>query len=176
MLPYRSLRQLESVLIARDGGADALRPLAESIRDNVIEAISLSEGLRHPGLFSRYLALRMTRMRDASIRSYRLFQKEAFEVKVPSYGALDDYLECSPDALELTARPEYGHATLRISLDLLEMLELIRSGYRPQPSGPSGHVREPTYLPERVDEPAVQPDHRDPGRTRLVRNISKSRR
>jgi serine/threonine protein kinase len=138
MLPYRSLRQLESVLVARDGGAEALRPLAEKIRDNVIEAVSLSEGLRHPGLFSRYLALRMTRMRGASIHSYRLFPKEAFEVTVPSYGTLDDYLECAPDALELAARPEFGRATLRISLDLLEMLELIRSGYRPSPADLQG--------------------------------------
>ena len=31
-----------------------------------------------------------------------------------------------------------GHARLRISLDLLEMLELIRSGYRPSPADLQG--------------------------------------
>jgi hypothetical protein len=134
MLPYRSLRELEDVLAGRAApGAGS-----ERLRDSVIEAISLSEGLRHPVLLSKYLALRVSRIRAASIRSYRLFPREAFEVMVPSYGTLSDYLECAPDTLELTARQDYGRARLRISLDLLEMLGLIRSGYRPSPADLQG--------------------------------------
>jgi hypothetical protein len=138
MLPYRSLKQLETVLVSRTSSSETSVPLAEEIRDQVIEAISLAEGLRHPALFQKYLALRVTRIRGATIRSYRLFPKEDFEVVVPSYGALDEYLECSPDTLELRAREVQGRATLRVSLDLLEMLALIRSGYRPSPADLQG--------------------------------------
>ncbi len=137
MLPYRSLRELEEVLGGRPGEpVDARRD--SRLRDEVIEAISLSEGLRHPGLVSRYLGLQMTRVKGTSIHSYRLFPKEAFSVTVPSYGTLGEYLECAPDALELTAKEQFGRARLRISLDLLEMLELIRSGYRPSPADLQG--------------------------------------
>ncbi len=138
MLPYRSLKQLESVLVTRASSNDTSVPVADKIRDQVIEAISLSEGLRHPGLFQKYLALRVTRLRGATIRSYRLFPKEAFEVVVPSYRSLGEYLECSPDTLELRAKEAFGRATLRVSLDLLEMLELIRCGFRPSPAALQG--------------------------------------
>lgn len=138
MLPYRSLRDLEDVLAARPSPTDGTRPYAERLRDNVIEAISLSEGLRHPLLLRKYLALRVSRVKDPSIRSYRLFPKDAFNVIVPTYGKLGEYLECAPDALELTADANLGRARLRISLDLLEMLELIRSGYRPSPADLQG--------------------------------------
>lgn len=138
MLPYRSLRDLEDVLAARANPTDGGRPYAEELRDKVIEAISLSEGLRHPMLLRSYLALRVSRVRNPSIRSYRLFPKDAFNVVVPTYGKLGEYLECAPDALELTAATDLGRARLRISLDLLEMLELIRSGYRPSPADLQG--------------------------------------
>jgi serine/threonine protein kinase len=140
MLPYRALRDLEEELTALNSqpASGESAPVAQRPRDHVIEAISLSEGLNNPTLLSKYLALRVSRVKDPSIRSYRLFPKEAFQVKVSSYGKIGDYLECAPDALELTVRPELGRARLRISLDLLEMLELIRSGYRPSPSDLQG--------------------------------------
>src|SRR5262249_22242772 len=42
-----------------------------------------------------------------------------------------DYLEFAPDAVEIVAERGQGIARLRVSLDLLEMLALIGSGYRP---------------------------------------------
>lgn len=133
MLPYRSLADLEGVL-----SPDRAEGAAAKLRDHVIEAISLSEGLRHPELLQKYLALRVSRIKQPSIRTYRLFAKEDFFVEVPSYGSLGRYLECSPDALELRVQPKLGKARLRISLDLMEMLELIRSGYRPSPADLQG--------------------------------------
>jgi hypothetical protein len=138
MLPYRALRDLEGEFggqpaFDNESGAPALR-----LRDRVIEAISLSEGLRHHTLLQKFLALRVSRIKSPSVRSYRLFPKDAFEVNVSTYGKLKQYLECAPDALELRVRLELGQARLRISLDLLEMLELIRSGYRPSPSDLQG--------------------------------------
>lgn len=133
MLPYRALTSLETLLGGPAGGTHA-----ERLRDEVIEAVSLSEGLRHPGLLREYLALRVSRVKDPSTRSYRLFSRTAFEVVVPTYGSLSEYLECAPDALELRVRADFGRARLRISLDLLEMLALIRSGYRPSPADLQG--------------------------------------
>ncbi|MGH8569548.1 MAG: methylation-associated defense system protein kinase MAD6, partial [Gammaproteobacteria bacterium] len=80
MLPYRSLELLERILEAR---TDVERTAAATeVRDRVIEAISLSEGLRHPALRGRYLALRVSRVKDPTVRSYRLFPREEFEVQV----------------------------------------------------------------------------------------------
>lgn len=134
MLPYRALVDLDAVLSRDEStGSTLIR-----IRDRVVEAISLSEGLRHPGLLKGYLALRVSRIKSPTIKSYRLFERESFFVRIPSYGKLAEYLECAPDTLELVVRPELGRAHLRISLDLLEMLELIRTGYRPSPADLQG--------------------------------------
>lgn len=136
MLPYRSLDLLERVLQAR---TDTDRQKAGLVvRDRVIEAISLSEGLRHPSVRSRYLALRVSRIKDPTVRSYRLFPREDFEVLVGGGGRMAEFLESAPDAVELRPVAHRGVASLRIPLDLLEMLELIRRGYRPSPADLQG--------------------------------------
>lgn len=128
MLPYRSIGLLERV-VAKQNDAD-FEHASETLRDKVVEAISLSEGVHSERVRRNYLALRITRTKDAPIRSYRLFPKKSFRV-VPRIPELADYMEYAPDAVELVAEGGAGVARLRISLDLLEMLELIRMGYRP---------------------------------------------
>lgn len=126
MLPYTSVGLLESVINAK---TDEERIIARTnLRDRVVEAVSVAEGVRNPLLRQNYLALRVSRVTQAAIRSYRLFPKDDFviEVSAPSYG---DFLEFAPDAVQLISIR--GPARLRISLDLLEMMELIRHGYRP---------------------------------------------
>lgn len=136
MLPYRSLELLERVLQAR---TDADRQKAGVVvRDRVVEAISLSEGLRHTSVRGRYLALRVSRIKDPTVRSYRLFPREEFEVRVGGGGRMAEFLESAPDAVELRSVAHRGVANLRIPLDLLEMLELIRRGYRPSPADLQG--------------------------------------
>jgi hypothetical protein len=129
MLPYRSSALLERI-VAPSNLEDQKRA-SDELRDKVVEAISLSEGVRNKAIRARYLALKITRVRDASLRSYRLFPKESFSVSVAQPRGLTDYLEFSPDAVEIIAEGGKGAATLRVSLDLLEMLELIGTGYRP---------------------------------------------
>jgi hypothetical protein len=107
------------------------------IRDRVVEAISLSEGLRHPSVRGRYLALRVARIKDPTVRSYRLFPRDGFEVLVGG-GGMAEFLESAPDAVELRPVAHRGVANLRIPLDLLEMLESIRHGYRPSPADLQG--------------------------------------
>ena len=126
MLSYTSVGLLEAVINA---STDSDRARAcDELRDRVVEAVSVAEGVRNPLLRRRYLALRVSRVATASIRSYGLFSKDEFRVEVsrPSHA---NFLEFSPDAVELVSTA--GPARLRISLDLLEMMELIRHGYRP---------------------------------------------
>jgi len=129
MLPYRSIELLERIVTPKsdEDGAKA----SESLRGKVVDAISLSEGVRNKAIRETYLALKITRVKDASIRSYRLFPKTSFRVEVARAANLVDYLEYAPDAVEVVAERGEGVARLRVSLDLLEMLELIGSGYRP---------------------------------------------
>ena len=126
MLPYTSVALLEAVINATNDD-DRERACLE-LRDRVVEAVSVAEGVRNPKLRRHYLALKVSRVKDAAIRSYRLFPKDDFRIEV-AQPAHEDFLEFAPDAVELAA--VNGPARLRISLDLLEMMELIRHGYRP---------------------------------------------
>jgi serine/threonine protein kinase len=129
MVPYRSLRLLDEIMTSAD--PSAIRKASDTLRDRIIDSISLSEGMRNQSVRTRYLALRVSRVRNPSLRSYRLFPREAFVVEVNLGGKVTDFLEFVPDSIDLVAVTTYGTARLRISLDLLEMLELIMSGYRP---------------------------------------------
>lgn len=108
------------------------------LRDEILDAISLSEGMRSATVRQNYLALRVSRIKNPSLKSFRLFPKSEFQIEVGDAGRLTDFLEYSADAVDLIALPSYGAARLRVSLDLLEMLELIRSGYRPSPADLQG--------------------------------------
>lgn len=135
-LPYRSLPLLERVI--EGGGAEERRAAETALRDRVLDAVSYSEGMRHPNVLRGHLALRVSRLRDPSIKSYRLFKREDFSLRVQKAPALARFLEYSADAVELVAVPSLGTARMKISLDLLEMLDLIHAGYRPSPSDLQG--------------------------------------
>jgi hypothetical protein len=136
MTPYRSLRLLETVTMSPD---EQVRAQArEELKGRIVDAISLSEGLRSPSVRRNFLGLRVSRVKNPSIRSYRLFPRDGFRIEVAAGGRLSEYLEYAADAVSLVASPALGTARLRISLDLLEMLELIQSGYRPSPADLQG--------------------------------------
>jgi hypothetical protein len=128
-VPYRSAALLERIVTPRS--AEDAEAAKNELRDKVVDAISLSEGLRNNELRNRYLALKITRVKDARIRSYRLFPKDSFSVHVDQAPGLVDYIEFAPDAVEIIAGHGEGVARLRVSLDLLEMLDFIGNGYKP---------------------------------------------
>jgi hypothetical protein len=136
MLPYRSWRLLSDVIYSSN--KKDRETFSARLRDRVIEAISLSEGLRSAQVRKDFLALRVSRVKNPSIRSYRLFPASAFRVELAEAKALGEFLEFAADSVDLVADESIGQARLRISLDLLEMLELIRSGYRPSPADLQG--------------------------------------
>ncbi|AUX23769.1 uncharacterized protein SOCEGT47_042990 [Sorangium cellulosum] len=129
MVPYRATGLLER--ITAPASDDDFQAACGELRDKVVHAISRAEGVQSEALCQRYLALKITHVKDAPVRSYRLFPKESFRVEVTRAPTLAEYLEYAPDAIELVSEGGKGAARLRISLDLLEMLELIGSGYRP---------------------------------------------
>jgi serine/threonine protein kinase len=136
MAPYRALPLLEDA--TGDPDPTAQTAARGRLRDAILDAVSLSEGMRSAAVRKGYLALRVSRVKSPSLRSYRLFPKSDFEVVVSDAGRLSDYLEYAADAVDLVSIPTQGAARLRVSLDLLEMLELIRSGYRPSPGDLQG--------------------------------------
>jgi len=136
MVPYRSAPLLERIVTPR--GANDTKLAMEELRNKVVDAITLSEGLRNKEIRDRYLALKITRVKDARLRSYRLFPKESFSIRVDTAPGLIDVIEYAPDAVEIVAERGKGVARLRVSLDLLEMLELVGSGYRPTTSDLQG--------------------------------------
>src|SRR5205085_2670382 len=90
---------------------------SSELLNEVLDAISLSEGLRNAEIRERYLALKITRVKDARVRSYRLFPKDSFSIKVDKAPGLVDYIEYAPDAIDITAERGEGVARLRLSLD-----------------------------------------------------------
>jgi serine/threonine protein kinase len=136
MLPYRSAPLLERIVTPKNEQDAALASI--DLRDKVVDAISMAEGLTNKSIRQRYLGLKITRVKDARVRSYRLFPKESFSIHVEKVPGLIDFIEFAPDAVDVIGERGEGVARLRVSLDLLEMLELIGSGYRPTASDLQG--------------------------------------
>jgi len=78
------------------------------------------------------LALRVRQVDKGTIRSYRLFDGEHFTLRTEQETAEHPFLECLSQALMLRYDPGDGHkASLRINLDIYEMLMRLNNGYRP---------------------------------------------
>jgi hypothetical protein len=137
MLPYSALEILEGVTLATLNGKT--NDANDELKDCIIEAISLLEGVRHPKVRKQYICLRASQVKNASARSFRLFPKSWFELQVEDRSSMFPFLEVAPDTVTLCSNnPEIGQASLRLSLDLLEMLEMVRHGYRPNPNDMGG--------------------------------------
>jgi hypothetical protein len=71
---------------------------------------------------------------NGTIRSYRLFDNHRFRLVVPGPDGAQGFVEALPQhvVLEYDAPGEYrANPTLRVNLDLYEMLMRLREGYRP---------------------------------------------
>lgn len=84
MLPYRSLDLLEAVVDAPDG--TGWREAADRLRRELIEAISLSEGLRGSSFPRETLTLRVSRVKSPTLHSFRLFPAERFRIEIATGG------------------------------------------------------------------------------------------
>ncbi|MGI6683237.1 MAG: hypothetical protein ACOX51_08885 [Myxococcota bacterium] len=78
------------------------------------------------------MALRVRQVDKGTIRSYRLFDGDHFTLRTEQETAAHPFLECLSQALVLLYDSGDGHkASLRINLDIYEMLMRLNNGYRP---------------------------------------------
>jgi serine/threonine protein kinase len=125
MLPYRSI----------DLFLDAIKQLRANSPDEitvVLQAINRGEGLSDPARLGNQLALRVRQVDKGTIRSYRLFDGDHFTLCTEQATAAHPFLEFLSQALVLIYDSGDGHkASLRINLDIYEMLMRLNNGYRP---------------------------------------------
>jgi hypothetical protein len=125
MLPYESI----------DPFLDAIEHPGAKSADEVsaiLRAINRGEGLIDPARLGNHLALRVRQVDKGAIRSYRLFEGNHFTLRTEQETAAHPFLECLSQVLVLLYDSGDGHkASLRINLDIYEMLMRLNNGYCP---------------------------------------------
>ena len=125
MLPYGSIEPFLDA-IAQPGAKSADEVTA------ILRAINRGEGLSDPARLGNQLALRVRQVDKGTIRSFRLFDGDHFTLRTEQEPAAHPFLECLSQALVLLYDSGDGHkGSLRINLDIYEMLMRLDSGYRP---------------------------------------------
>jgi len=125
MLPYESVDPFLGAI---------KQPGAKSVDEvtTILLAINRGEGLSDPARLGNKLALRVNQVDKGTIRSYRLFKGDNFTLRTEQETAANPFLECLSQALVLLYDSNDGHkASLRINLDIYEMLMRLNKGYRP---------------------------------------------
>lgn len=123
MLPYTRFIQFLDLLTKQD------RPALDTVRDELVHAISLSEGIL--GEMGReFLCLRTAQDARVTIKSFRRFRKDRFRCRVLAVAEQGRYIEYLPSML-VFEYTEAENIRLEIGLDLYEMLYRIRQGYTP---------------------------------------------
>ena len=108
-------------------------------RDKLLMAINRGEGLGNPRRLGNALALRVRVVERGTVRSYRLFPGERFDLQLPE-AADHRFVEHLPQTLRLVyTRPGGKPAALEIGLDVYEMLSRLDDGYRPSIEEQQGH-------------------------------------
>jgi hypothetical protein len=125
MLPYGHIDSFLSAI--RESGAKGEDDVVAILR-----AINRGEGLRDPARLGNQLALRVRHVDKGTILSYRLFDGNNFSLRTEQETATHPFLECLSQVLVLFFNSGEGHkASLRINLDIYEMLMRLNDGYRP---------------------------------------------
>lgn len=130
MLPYRSARDYMDLLARPDRVGEYLPA--------VIRALNRGEGLPDTLGLGDVLALQLRSVPSGTIRSYRLFPADRLSLGAGA-GTTSPYLESGARELVLSHQTQGGHVTsLRIRLDLFELLTRLRDGYLPGVSDEQG--------------------------------------
>ena len=144
MLPYGSIDPFLDTI--EEPGAKS----AAEVTD-VLRAINRGEGLSDPARLGNQLALRARQVDKGTIRSYRLFDGDRFSLRTEQDTATHPFLECLSQALLLLYDSGDGHkASLRINLDIHEMLMRLNSGYRPSVEEQEGFYLSLTVFKNRL--------------------------
>ena len=123
MLPYRTYDAFWGLVTGQRS--------ADLYRDPLILAINRGEGLSDPRCLGDALALRVRQVEHGTIRSFRLFPGERFELMLPAASS-NPFVEHVPQDLRLVYTPPGGEpAELVVDLDIFEMLSRLADGYQP---------------------------------------------
>ena len=134
MLPYGYIEQFMSLVSGEANSQESL--------PRILTAINRGEGIMDAQNISDRLALRVNEFERANIRSYRLFNKEQFNLSRSDIGSMLRFIEYLPQGLMLNYRTPSGiTAELNINLDVYEMLERLLAGYLPSVEERQGFYR-----------------------------------
>jgi hypothetical protein len=106
----------------------------DELTTELLHAINRGEDLQRPERLSGNLALQLRHVEHGTVRSYRLFPKSGFSLRVQNYAAKARFVEHLPSGLVLYyqgAGPGSISSELIINLDVFEMLVRLNDGYRP---------------------------------------------
>jgi len=132
MLPYKASDELLSVVRGDR--------MPEGLLDSLLVAINRGEGLTRPERIGNHLALEVRRVQGGSIRSYRLYPREHFSLRLADQASLARFVEHMPAGLVLRYEDKTGLvAELLVSLDVYEMLQRLNEGYRPSVEEEQGY-------------------------------------
>lgn len=130
MLPYRSARAFLELIQGTKNLSDEVPIL--------LAAINRGEGLKNPARLGDRLALRVRQVEKATLNSYRLFNAQAFSLIRPVVNSR--FIEYLPQTLILQYDPSPEQTIgqqntqqpkLMLNLDIYEMLDRLKNGYRP---------------------------------------------
>ncbi len=124
LVPYTSAKKMLQML--------SERPEPRTAALDIIRAINRGEGIVDTGKLAGNLALQVRQVEAATVRCYRVFPSDHFELAPQEPALASPYLEHSPTALLLKYSDTTGlQAELVINLDVFEMLDRLNQGYRP---------------------------------------------
>jgi len=127
MLPYGNIDTFLGAI--KQPGAKSVDEVTVAA---ILRAINRGEGLSDPARLGNQLALRVRQVDKGTIHSYRLFDGDHFTLRTEQETAAHLFIECLSQALVLLYDSGDGHkASLRINLDIYEMLMRLNNGYRP---------------------------------------------
>jgi hypothetical protein len=134
MLPYRYADDFLKLVKGDKDLAAEIQPL--------LRAINRGEGLRNSSRLGNSLALLVRQVNGGTIRSYRIFDGNAFTLSLPRTERITRFIEFLPQTLYLQYRSAISHnADLCINLDVYEMLKKLDLGYRPSVEEQQGLYR-----------------------------------
>lgn len=139
MLPYHHAEDFLGLVKAEQN----LKPQVKTL----LSAINRGEGLRNPSLLGDNLALRVRRVNNGTIRSYRIFESDNFDLLLPEPHKIKRFIEFLSQTLILQYNSSISnHAELSINLDVYEMLKRLDCGYRPSIEEQQGLYRNLTVF------------------------------
>jgi serine/threonine protein kinase len=124
MLPYRASGRMLAFVRGEETTGPAL--------SEILRAINRAEGLSDPDRLGGRLALQVRQVDRGTVRSYRVFPRERFSLRVEDEGSRSRFVEHMPTGLILRYDSDLENgAELRLNLDVFEMLQRLNEGYRP---------------------------------------------